>query len=138
MISSQFIRFAIIGALGFLVDAGCLNICLSLGAGHFLGRLISYLCAASFTWFANRLWTFNRGSGSAIIQWAKFLLANSFGGAINYGVYSLLIKLANVFWQHPTLAVGCGSIAGLAVNFTLSKKFVFHRAKAETTSATSH
>jgi putative flippase GtrA len=126
MISPHFIRFAVIGAAGFVVDASCLSLSLALGAGFWLGRLISYLCAATFTWAANRRWNFRDSQSGAFTQWGKFLVANSAGGAINYGVYiALIYLLPSIFGAYPVLAVGCGSIAGLVVNFTLSKKFVF-------------
>ena len=48
------------------------------------------------------------------------------GGALNYGVSVLLvITLPNLFGAYPALAVAAGSLAGLAANFTLSKRFVF-------------
>jgi putative flippase GtrA len=124
--SRQFLSFALIGAAGFVVDASCLSLCLWLGSGFYIGRLISYLCAATFTWAANRQFTFDNVSGNVLAQWARFLLANSLGGTINYGIYAALVYLLPMpFGKYPFLAVGAGSIAGLFANFLMSRKFVF-------------
>ena len=48
--SRQLASFLVAGALGFLVDVAVLYAALALGAGWILGRLLSFLAAASFTW----------------------------------------------------------------------------------------
>ncbi len=53
------------------------------------------------------------------------MTANAIGGVLNYGVYSALILSGGWFLEAPVLAVAVGSIAGLAFNFTASRKFVF-------------
>ncbi len=55
----------------------------------------------------------------------RFVTANTIGGALNYGVYSVLILSGGWFIEAPVLAVAVGSIAGLAFNFTASQKYVF-------------
>jgi putative flippase GtrA len=59
-------------------------------------------------------------------QWARFVTANTVGGALNYGVYSALVFSGGWFIKAPVLAVAVGSIAGLAFNFTVSRKYVFN------------
>lgn len=126
MISARFIRFALVGAAGFVVDSACLMIALGLGANFLEGRAISYLTAATFTWSLNRCWTFDITSESYFWQWVKFISANAVGGMINYCVYAILmIAVPAHFVGFPVLAVAVGSGAGLLVNFTLSKRFVF-------------
>jgi putative flippase GtrA len=122
----EFLRFALVGAAGFAVDAATLTLALAMGASVYTGRGFSYLSAATFTWAVNRSWTFPDSEEFFLRQWMKFMLANAMGGLINYGVYVALIAGSpRVFAAHPVLAVAAGSIAGLFVNFTLSKRFVF-------------
>lgn len=126
ILTYQFARFAVVGAAGFLVDSVCLMLALALGAGFFAGRGLSYLTAATFTWILNRLWTFAPADDRYIRQWAKFVSANAFGGIINYCVYAaLIIGLPAAFAACPVAAVAAGSLAGLVVNFTSSKRLVF-------------
>ena len=94
------------------------------GLDPYTGRIFSFLFAATVTWTSNRNYTF-RDSAPAprTRQWARFVTANAVGGALNYGVYSALILSGG--WFIKALAVAVGSIAGLAFNFTLSRKFIF-------------
>ena len=98
------------------------------GFDRYSGRLFSYLVAATFTWWANRKWTFTDASRRrAIRQWARFLLANAPGGLVNYLVYAALITFNQTAHEWPVLAIGAGALAGLTFNFTVSKLLVFRR-----------
>ena len=127
--TSRFLRFAIVGALGFLVDAGVLALVLHSGlAGFHAGRCLSFLAAASFTWALNRRFTFadraaSRGNRGA--QWARYVAAMSAGAAVNYAVYALVLAWAGYTALVAPLAVAAGSIAGLGVNFSAARWFVF-------------
>lgn len=126
---SRLFRFGVTGVLAAGVDMGVLHLGTSLlGLNLYWGRLLSYLIAASFAWYLNRRITFtDRRDQSVFGEWLKYLVANSLGGAINYSVYAVLVSSMDVFYQHPYLAVGVGSLAGLAANFTMSQQFVFGR-----------
>lgn len=131
-LAGEFLRFGAVGTIGFLVDAGVLKAGIALGLGPWVGRLVSYLAAASTTYALNRAWTFRdrAGGGSPVArQWATFLLVNLAGFACNYGAYAALLALSPVAAAHPELGVAAGSIAGLAVNFTLSRRLVFTPAR---------
>ncbi len=128
----QFLRFAAVGALGFGVDAGTLMLAVhTLSLNLYFGRLISFLTAASFTWALNRRVTFRTvASRSYFGEWLRFLLSNSVGGLVNFGVYAGMIHELSLARQAPYLAVAAGSIAGLFVNFSLTKVFVFRASHA--------
>lgn len=126
----QFLSFGIIGAVGFVVDVAVLYAALhGFGAGYYLGRLLSYVAAASTTWYLNRHFTFARGENDRLLaQWFTFLLVNAFGGLVNYAVYCGVIYLAPEQIWVPAAAVAAGSVSGLFLNFVSSKKLVFERA----------
>jgi putative flippase GtrA len=126
-LARQFISFAIVGTVGFVVDVGILSLCLQARLGYYLGRLVSFLTVATLTWYGNRIYTFRHAARDQPggRQWMRFVAAMSTGGAVNYGVYSALIAGAELFRAHPALAVAAGSIAGLAVNFSASRRLVF-------------
>lgn len=122
----ELLRFTTVGALGFFVDAGTLRLALTLGLGPWVGRLVSYLAAATFTYFLNRAWTFRDRAGvGGAGQWARFLLFNLGGFLANYGVYALLLVNFETVARWPEIGVGVGALAGLVVNFSLSRRFVF-------------
>lgn len=119
------VRFALVGAAGFVVDAGVLHLALASGAGLFAGRAVSYLAAATFTWACNRRFTFATTLPPTLGEWARFVLANAGGGLVNLAVYSALVLAVEAVARTPVIGVAAGSVAGLAVNFALSRRFVF-------------
>ncbi|HEY1773687.1 MAG TPA: GtrA family protein [Gammaproteobacteria bacterium] len=122
----QFLRFAVAGAVGFVVDVAVLYLLLALGLGYYLGRLLSFLTAAFTTWQINRCYAFSSQAGEdRAREWLRYLLAMLGGGTINYGVYALIVYSAP--WSHwvPLLAVAVGSITGLVANFLSAKLWVF-------------
>lgn len=124
----QFLRFATVGAAGFVVDAGCLHLVVhGLGAGLYAGRLVSYLTAATFTWALNRRFTFpGQRDHKLTREWLRFLAANAAGGLINYTVYAVLVNAFDMVSMWPVIGVAAGSMAGLIANFILSRRWVFN------------
>ena len=123
------LRFAIIGALGMPVDWGVLQLMVHWGTGPYLGRILSWFCAATFTWAGNRYFTFAASRARSLVgtarEWARFLAANAIGGLVNVGLYSVLVRYAPPPFNNLTVALVCGVLLGLVFNFTLSKKVVF-------------
>jgi putative flippase GtrA len=122
---AQFVRFGIVGAVGFLVDTATVY-----AVRHELGLygagVAGYVTAATANWVFNRLWTFRgQGSGPAHRQWAMFMVTNLGGFVLNRGTYALLVTFVAVAARQPVIAIAAGAIAGLAVNFTLSRRLVF-------------
>lgn len=123
----QFIRFAIVGALGFVADVGILYLTLHLGFGYFSGRAISFLCAVWVTWSVNRRFTFSsRTSTSALKEGLRYIAAMSLGGLINYGAYTIVVMHIHGIPFLPLFAVAIGSIAGLIINYLTAKLWVFN------------
>jgi len=127
LIARQFLRFAIVGCVGFGVDAAVLTIVVAtLGVNLYVGRIVSFLTAATATWALNRRFTFSdAASASPATEWLRFVLSNTLGGGVNFGIYSWLVADYAVVHELPVLGVACGSIAGMLVNFSLTKIFVF-------------
>ncbi len=124
-IVAQFLRFGTVGTIGFVIDTAVvysLRGCLGLyGAG-----MVSYLVAASANWALNRAWTF-RGNhtGPAHRQWMRFMAANLVGFVLNRGTYAILVTWVPLCAAQPVFAVAAGSVAGMFVNFALSRRVVF-------------
>jgi putative flippase GtrA len=128
-LTSGFARFAVVGALGFVVDSGVLYAGLALGLTLYSGRIASYLAAASFNWYLNRRFTFASTDRQLLREWARYLLANAVGGGVNLATYVALVTTVPAVARMPVLAVAAGSIAGLIFNFALSWAVVFDRGK---------
>jgi putative flippase GtrA len=125
VLAGQFIRFGIVGGIGFVVDTATVY-----GLRHDLGLygagMVAYGVAASGNWLLNRLWTF-RGHGSqpAHRQWAMFMLTNLAGFVLNRGTYAILVTFVAAAAEQPVIATAAGAMAGLLVNFNLSRRLVF-------------
>jgi putative flippase GtrA len=127
----QFLRFAIIGAAGFLVDVGVLYLLRRSGLDLYSARVFSFIAAASITWLGNRLFTFRSASGAGrglSAEWSLYLGAMTFGGLVNYGVYALLITLLALFRDNPWLAVAGGTGAGMLINFLFARRILYRPA----------
>ena len=126
----QFLRFGVVGTIGFVVDAATLTAMMALGLGPYWGRIVSYLAAATTTFALNRAWTFRdrRGAGPVTAQWGRFLAVNLVGFAVNYGVYAASLALSPMAARSPVLGVAAGSLAGMLLNFALSRRLVFRAA----------
>lgn len=123
----QFLRFGVVGTVGFLVDSAVLLAMMALGLGPYGGRVVSYLAAASTTFALNRAWTFRSAARDAPMaaQWGRFVALNLVGFAANYGTYAALIATVPLVAAYPVLGVAAGSVAGMFLNFGLSRRYVF-------------
>lgn len=129
--AQQFWRFCAAGGVGFLVDATTLY-----ASAPFLGwygaRLLSFLTAATVTWWLNWRYTFAPAVSVGRVglpvpiwrQYFRYLLSMLLGGCVNYAVY-----VATLLWVlipgSALLGVALGSGAGLCVNFLSARHLVF-------------
>jgi len=127
LVSGEFVRFGLVGVVGFLVDAGALTLAVGYSFDLYSARVISFSCAVTTTWFLNRVFTFRSTSANLVGQWARFALVNAIGGLLNYGTYALLVWQVALVSIEPIIGVAAGSIVGMIVNFTLSKHYVFNQ-----------
>ncbi len=114
------------GTLGFVIDAGGLQILVSkAGLNLYLGRIISFIAAASATWFLNRRYTFNVKQPAGYNEWSRYLALMILGALVNYAVFVIVIVTFSEVQQYPWLGVAAGSIAGLSINFISSQRWAF-------------
>lgn len=126
----QLILFCVGGVIGFVIDAGIVQLLVSaFGWNPYASRLLSFVAAATGTWLFNRRYTF-RGVRvyGRLGEWSRYMLAMSAGFVCNYAVYSLLVFHFPLVQRLPFLGVAAGSLAGLSVNFLSSKLWIYrHR-----------
>jgi len=121
------LRFALVGAVGFVVDALVLYAILAVFAHAVLAaRVPSFLVAATVTWWLHRAFTFAHGDHDApmLRQWIAFVITNAAGNALNIIVYGVLVTLAGFT---PIVALAIASIIAAAVNYLSSRHLVFRR-----------
>lgn len=129
-IGTQFIRFALVGGVGFLVDSCVLYLYLWAIGGLYSGRIAAWFVAVTVNWALNRRFTFKlhgRHRQTLLNQWGRFVLVNSGGGLINFAVYAVLVSQVSLCEAHPILGQAAGTAAGLVLNFTGARRLVFIR-----------
>jgi putative flippase GtrA len=127
-----FLRFALVGGAGFFVNAAAFWIALALlHLGEHVAWFFAFVPSVTFTWWGNRTITFHehasRGFRGALYEWARFVVTNGFGAAVNYATYEALIHWAPRPLGNPYIALACGVLVGMVFNFTLSKRLVFRK-----------
>ncbi|HBK07080.1 MAG TPA: GtrA family protein [Acetobacteraceae bacterium] len=125
MLLAQFLRFGMVGVVGFIIDTATVY-ALRHPLGLYGAGAAAYIVAATGNWLLNRLWTFRgQGNGSAHRQWAMFMLTNLVGFVLNRGTYALLVTFVAAAADQPVIATAAGAVAGMFVNFSLSRRVVF-------------
>lgn len=125
--SHSFFRFAVVGFTGFAVDYLLLRLLVnSLDAAPAPARLVSFSVALFCTWSMNRLWSFAaHRSDKVFAEAGRYVLVQLTGGALNLGVFALLVSLVPA-WRHAVLIpLAAGSAVGLGVNYVGSRLLVF-------------
>ena len=129
-----FVRFAVIGACGYVVGATILAV----GTGPLKldfaeANALAIFIAMAFTWQGNRYFTFRaqraRGLAGALQEWLKFMGANALGAVVNYLTALALVHYATPPLGNKFVAQAIGVLVGLVFNFTLSKTLVFKSAR---------
>jgi|HubBroStandDraft_1064217.scaffolds.fasta_scaffold00158_21 putative flippase GtrA len=123
------LRFALVGVLGFLVDAGVLQLLVFHGhVNLYVAKALSFVAAVFSTWLINRTATFESSAQSTrglLREWLRYLLSSIAGGTANYAAFVLAVQLWPSARHMPVLGVALGSLAGMSVNYLLYSGFVF-------------
>lgn len=116
----RFVKFAIVGAIGSLVDIGVMN--LMTQVFHLplvLGGSISFVCAVTNNFIGNRYWTYPDSRSKPLHhQLAMFFVVNAIGIGIRIPILKYLEPpLANLFESITHLSYETADV--LAKNATL-------------------
>lgn len=114
-------RFALVGCLGFVVDATIVFFLVHLlGAEPINARIPAWLLAVSTTYFFNLLFTFKTtkavlaGKRQRVRRYFLYVLSQLCGGLVNILVFSWLISLLGMQWL---VSLAIGTLVGLVFNF---------------------
>ncbi len=128
-VSSRFLRYLLIGGIGFLVDAGGLEAFIHSGFSVYSARLCSMAIAIASTYFLHRNFTFSESERPqrSFYQFTLFLACQIAAAAVNYSVFCLFLALLPqpVFFISRMLSLMAGVGAGLLINYAALQKVVF-------------
>lgn len=124
----RFALFSAAGALAFIVDAGVLHLAIAfVGIDLYLGRVLSFTCAATTTWLFNRTFTFFDSPRKYRwpLEWGRYIASQLGGFSVNYGIYAFAVWWFDLVRDWPVIGVAAGSAGGLVVNYALARRYVF-------------
>jgi putative flippase GtrA len=123
----QATKFAVIGALGFVIDGGILTLLNSaFGIDLLRSRICSFSVAVTVTWFLNRNQTFTEQKNKrAASEWGRYAAVNSVGALLNMGIFFWLIHRFDWLRGVPLLPLAIAAMFALIFNFFASKHLVF-------------
>lgn len=118
----QLFRFCVVGAAGFLADAGVLALLhYGVGLGPLGARAISAPLAVFLTYNLNRSWTFPAGRQSFLLGMALYSTVQCAGLLSNLAIYSVAITAMPSPLSEPMVAFVSASAMALAINYAGSR-----------------
>jgi putative flippase GtrA len=125
--ASRFLRFSVVGGVGFVADAGVLQALISLaGWGPVEARAVAIPVAVFATWLLNRTVTFPESSGGpALRSLLRYAAVSAAGAGVNFLVFTLLVLASREMAAMPMVPLAIASIVALVVNYLGSKHFAF-------------
>ncbi len=126
-VASQFLRFCVVGAVGFLVDAAILEMLLFLQLlNPFTARLFSFGCAVFATFQMNRHWSFKSGDLKPFwTTFVSYLGVQGVGFVCNFSIYSALYVFVPAPMNRPIYCLIIASAISMSLNFLGAKILVF-------------
>lgn len=119
---TRFIKFAIVGAIGALIDFGVMNLLVWLvKATLVVAGSISFICAviSNFTW--NRFWTYPESRTKHVVgQLAQFTIVNTIGLVIRVPILKLGEPALDRVLEHSSLNLLASSHTFISHNLTLA------------------
>ncbi len=124
--------FAIVGAVGFVVDATVLSLLVHLAEWpHYGARAISFAAAVSVTWYGNRHWVFARTKNAAF-EYGAYFGVQFVGAVINLGTYALVIAVFPSLARLPVIPLSVGAAVALLFNYAGASRWVFASGRPRT------
>ena len=136
---AQFLRFALIGAIGFALDGGGLMLLTEwFDADPIASRFATFSIAVVTTWRLNRRYAFTSGGRRLLAEFGKpalpvrtefgtYLGVQGFGFLCNLAVYSVAVLFLPHPLNIPIVALVIAAGVGLLANFLGLKHLVFIR-----------
>jgi putative flippase GtrA len=119
-------RFAGVGAVGFAVDAGVLQLLVGLaGWSPFAARALSFPAALACTFALNRAWTFQGLRWTLPRAFGAYGVIQTVGALLNLLVFTVCVLLAPPLYAHPVIALAIGSAVAMLFNYCASRRIVF-------------
>lgn len=116
-----FMRFVVIGGVGFVIDAGLTHSLILCGLSAWWARIPAIGAAMAFTWQGNRRWTYGIAQKPGWREAGRYLGVAGAMACLNYTVYSFL-TLAGV---PPIVGIVVATALQSGIGFFGYRRFAF-------------
>lgn len=118
---ARFIRFGLVGCLGFVVDLGVVFVLIqALQLGPVSARIPAWIAAVSTTYFFNLLFTFRTTRSMLVGRWQRwrryglYVLSQLGGGVVNVLTYACVVSVFSIPW---VIGLVLGTVVGMIFNY---------------------
>jgi putative flippase GtrA len=122
----QFLRFAVVGVSNTLVDFAVYffltRTILFFSANIYIANVLAFIIAATWSYVANRTWTFKVESPPSAQEALKFYFATASTFLLNMATFYLTIS---TFGLYDLVAKLVATVVSMVSNFVLNKLWVF-------------
>lgn len=139
---TRFLRFAVVGAIGAVVDFGVFNLLAAVGVLPVWSSVVSFITAVVSNFIWNRFWTYpDSRSKSVSHQMGQFVLVSLIGLGIRTPLFAFLEKVWVDFFTHTlqirfwlltprlmghNLALACAIVVVMIWNFFVNRYWTYN------------
>ncbi len=131
----KIIKFAFVGAVGFIVDSAMFMLCFHLcDFPIIVSRVVAFLFAATTTWIGNHWFTFHSNPNAAMalfLEWQRSMLSSCISAIPNFCVFMVMISILGSELPFIYISLLIGVLIGMCSNYWLSKKWVFNSVRGK-------
>jgi putative flippase GtrA len=119
-------KFAVVGGVGFAIDAGVLTLAVRELSSVYTARAVSFACAVLVTWVLNRLYVFDPDKRASLaFEYGRYLATQIAGALTNLAVFVALVESIPRLATTPVVPLAIGAVLGAVVNYGGSALWVF-------------
>ena len=124
---NKFLKFALVGSIGFIVDAIILLVLVHIFDQTIIfSRIIAFFLAVFVTWIINRNFTFLRNTSyKKGKEYIYYLTIQTIGAILNLIIFIVLIDFVELFKNYLILPLGIASILVMFFNYFMIKNKIY-------------
>jgi putative flippase GtrA len=122
-LSTQLIRFVLVGGVAFVVDLGSYQALLAIGLWVHLAKALAFVAGTSTAYLINRRWTFPGRGGST--EYASIIALYGLTFVVQVGTNALMLALLPPFHGEFTCAFIVAQGLATVINFIVQRTVIF-------------
>lgn len=122
----RFLRFAIVGGMGFLMNLGILVVLKEIGLHYIAAVVLGTEITMTINYLLNNYWTFSHRKINIFKGWAKYaLISLPFDGTSFALTVTLKETVLKEYYWGYLMAAGAGLLFAMILRYIMVKRFVW-------------